>query len=49
LLISFLGGVGECPVKITFSNQAPSQFLKIAHTFCIERIESKRIIFDIKF
>jgi hypothetical protein len=47
LLMSDLGGVGVCQVKITLLNHAPSAFLKIAQTFCIERIESRTIIFCI--
>jgi hypothetical protein len=46
-LISFLGGVGVVQVKITFSKPAQSAFLKIAQTFCILLIDSKRIILDI--
>gem|GEM_PF-1335935 len=44
--ISLLGGLGVCPHKISLENQAPSAFLNIAPTFCIERSESSKIIFS---
>jgi hypothetical protein len=44
--ISLRGGVGVFQQRISFSNPAPSALRKIAPTFCIERIESRRTILE---